>query len=73
VIARIRASPGSWKRTNDPALAVIVVSDTVTRSTRLAAGVRDGATLAVAETVGVGPDAVGEQAIVIATKSASAD
>jgi hypothetical protein len=52
---------------------VIVVSETVTRSTRLAAGVRDGATLAVAEAVGVGPDAVGEQAIVIATKSASAD
>jgi hypothetical protein len=48
---------------------VIVVSDTVRRSKRLAAGVF----VAVLDTVGVGLDAMGEQAIAIATMSASDD
>ena len=76
VIARNRASPGSWKRTNDPALVVIVVSDTVTRATRLGDGVGDAVAVGVeldAVGVGVGLHAVGEQPTAITTTTARAD
>jgi hypothetical protein len=74
VIARSRASPGSWKSTNDPALVVIVVSDTVTRATRLGDGVGVAVTLGVElEAVGVGLDAVGEHPTAITKTTASRD
>jgi hypothetical protein len=78
VIARIFASPGSWKRTNDPALAVIVVSATVIRETEVGDGDGDDVTVGAGAVtlgagLGIGPDAVGVQPIAITATSASAD